>query len=465
MDPFTPSQWWHPHSGQQKALKFMIQNKQCGLFLDPGLGKTSITLALIKYAKSVEAFTGCLVVAPLRVIYNVWSQERDKWINFHGISMVNLHALKKRDRVTAKADVLLINPEAIPAYIDQLGSRCPYSMLIVDESTKFKSPSSQRFKHLRKLIPKFKRRHILTGTPAPNSLVDLWSQMFILDLGRSLGFSMRQFEMDWLYRTDFKGYPERHVRPGLRPKFDATVAKLTVSMKASDYIDVPKLIQNEVSVDLSPRVKKIYKDLQNILFAQLKEDVKLTLFNASSLTTKLQQLTSGFLYVTEIDTDRRYEHVHDAKLDALKEIAEGTSEPILVACNYLGDVEVIRRHFKKTPYLGGGISATESTELINQWNRREIPLLCVHPKSVAHGINMQAGGNQIVWFGVTWSLEDYLQTNARLHRQGQVKPTIVHHIVANKTIDQTIVNRITNKEKRQLSVRESIEQYWRENSE
>lgn len=458
--------WWRPHPYQKRALNFMSENTHSGLFLDPGLGKTAISLMMLKRDKILEKLKGAVVIAPLRVCYNVWIQERDKWSNFHDMGVLNLHAMPKHERRYARADIMLINPESFSAYIENFaGKDLPFDTLIVDESTKYKAHNSKRFKAMRPILPKLRRRHILTGTPCPQHPQDLWSQMFILDLGERLGTNVTQFRTTYMAKSKLRGFIEYDFITQRRARFDRKVSELTVSIKAEDYLDMPDLIENEIHIDLPEKARKHYNRMEQELFTKLENGVEITTFNAAAMTSKIQQITSGFIYASKDDPDvKRTQMIHDAKMDALEEIVESTGgNPLMVVVNFYGEVDMIRKRWPKTPYIGGGLSQEKSTELINKWNKKEIPLLCIHPKSVGHGVNMQKGGDHICWMSMTWSVENYIQTVARIHRQGKEHPTTVHHFIANKTIDEVMKDRLILREKMQISVRDAIEKYWKEN--
>ena len=440
--------YWSPHGYQRRARDFALDNEHSALFLEPGLGKTSIMLSVLLHDKLVlENPASTLVVAPVRVCHNVWPREAAKWPQFRQLDVVNLHGMKSAERRNARADVLLINPESLTSYLDSLGESLPFDNLVIDESTSFKNPRSKRFAAVKKILPRMRRRHILTGTPCPQSRADLWAQCFILDRGRRFGRSFGGFRRRWFVDRGER-YPMWEFRAELAEAFDGLVGELGMSMRTEDYLDLPARIDSMREVDLPVAARREYVRMEEELFAELDED-RIEAVHAAARTLKLQQMANGFVY----DEDGAWHAVHDAKLDAVDELlGELGGSPAIVAVGFRADVERLRERHPETPYVGSGVGVEETSRLIDAWNAGDVPLLAIHPRSMGHGVNMQDGGDHVIWFGPTWSVEGYQQLNARVHRQGRERPVFVHHVVARSTVDFAVMRRLSVRERNQDAV-------------
>lgn len=425
-----------PHGYQKHAVRHLIEKPAAALFLDMGLGKTAITLtALNTLMFDYFEVSKPLIVAPKRVAESTWDREAEKWdhlkhLRFSKILGTQRQRLKALD---ADADVYVINRENVEWLVTHYGRKWPFDMLIIDELSSFKSSASRRFRALKKVRPLIKRVVGLTGTPAPNGLIDLWPQIYLLDRGERLGQTIT-------------GYRTRYFIPGRRrdhivfewiPVSEEAIYKkisdICISMKAADWLEMPERIDRTVKVTLPAKAKAAYKQLEREYLLPF-SDGDITASTAAVLTGKLLQLANGAVY----DEDSKVREIHDAKLEALADVIEAANgRPVLVFYTYRHDLERIRRRFT--------VRTLDSPKDIDDWNAGRIPILLTHPASAGHGLNLQAGGNIIVWFGLPHSLELYEQANARLHRQGQKNKVIIHHLVTEQTIDENVMRALARK--------------------
>lgn len=427
---------------QKRTVQRCLRNPRLYLALDMGLGKTAIMLHTIKELK-VQA----LIIAPLRTIYTTWPSEIKKWGLDLKVSI--LHGKDKTINFNKKADIYLINPEGIAWLYDTMVKyrRSPVDtknqVLIFDEGSLWKSPSTKRFKIMKNLTEVFHDRvYILSGTPAPNSLLDLWSQYYLLDQGKTLGSSFYGFKnrffrpvswnkFEWVYKSDSS-----------KQDIYNLIEPLTVRLDKEDYLKLPPFISNEVVLEMPSNIKKEYKKIESDFFFKIDES-EVEVFNAASLSSKLRQYIQGGMY---INAEHDWKTIHTIKLQALKELVEELEgSNILLALQFRFEVELIKSVFPDTPVIAGGVSVKESTDIINRWNEKKVPLLICHPGSISHGVNLQGGANNIIWYGLTWSLEQYQQFNARLHRSGQTKPVIAHHFILKETVDEKIYKALQRK--------------------
>lgn len=435
------------HAYQRKAIEFVLRERRCMLALDMGLGKTTSTLTAI--SDMLDGFTAnkVLVIAPLRVANSVWEQETRLWEHLRHlrVSVCTGSEKARRGALALDADVYVINRENVPWLVENYGSKWPFDVVVVDESSSFKSASSKRFKALRKMLPHIDAMVLLTGTPSPNGLLDLWPQMYLVDygerLGRTLtGYKQRFFEADYFGR-------KFELRPGSADKIHALLSDKIVHMNAEDYLDMPARIDLTVGIDLPPEVMSAYLDFERTMLAEI-EGEEVEAATAAVLANKLLQYANGALYT---DAAGSWAEVHGAKLDALADIVEDNpSETMLVAYNYKSDLERLVARFPQARVLD------KKQETIDAWNRGEIPMLLAHPASAGHGLNLQKGGALCVWFGLNWSLEYYQQFNARLHRQGQTRPVRIAHIVSNNTIDQRVLGVLRSKDATQKNLLDAL---------
>lgn len=427
-----------PHSYQGDAIKRLMENESYGLLLDMGLGKTIITLTAIERLIYDDfAVRRVLIIAPKKVAESTWQDEAAKWDHLKRLRFATiLGTVKERIKAAeSDADCYVVNRENVVWLCEHFKYGLPYDMLVVDESSSFKNPQAKRFKALRKCS--FKRKVILTGTPAPNTLMDLWPQMYLLDKGKRLGKTIGEYRGRYFKPDKRNGYVVFSYKlqgDWAQQEIYRLTGSICMSMKASDYLQLPARMDNIIKVKLDAKATKLYKELKKELVLSLNgEDI--TTENAAALSTKLLQMANGAVYADE----RKVLHIHDGKLEALKEIVEANEgKPVLVFYCYQHDRERLKECFPEAKEL-------KSAEEMRAWNAGKLPMLLAHPASAAYGLNLQAGGNIIVWFGLTWSLELYQQANARLHRQGQQKPVIVHHLVAEGTIDEKVMRALSEK--------------------
>lgn len=438
---------WTPWPYQEQSIKLMLSQAAVGLFLDPGMGKTSTVLGAFKILKSQGLCDSMLVVAPLRAIYTTWPNEIVKWSNFLGLRCSILHGPRKLDNLKQDADIYLINPEGVPwLFTDARMADLGADVLCIDESTKFKNSQSKRFKALRRWIDTFSRRWILTGTPTPNGIEDLFAQIYILDGGHALGKYITHFRQKYMYQTGYGGYSWAPMEWAFDEIMDRC-APLLIRMSALDHLEMPDLIEQDVAVQLPPDAKKIYKEVEGEFIYALENDLVVAA-NAAAAGTKCRQIANGAVYVEE----RRWVAVHDAKLDALGDLLEELAgSPVLVLYEFTHDKERILERF------GGQTLESDFERTVSRWNRNEIPLLVGHPASMGHALNLQEGGaRHIIWFGLTWNLEYYVQANQRLWRQGQKGTVVVHRIVAEGTKDEQVAKVLKAKEADQEEVNRAI---------
>lgn len=441
------SEPYKPHGYQKHAIKFVLNHGAAGLFLDPGLGKTSVMLAAFKELQRQHLVRKMLVIAPLRPAWSVWPGEVQKWTDFTDLSVAVLHGSKKDEimkRVNCGAvepDICVINPEGLDWLIRTINMKSfPFDMLVVDESTRFKHANTQRFKTLKILLPKFRRRYILTGSPAPNGLLDLFGQIFILDGGAALGRFITHYRMNYFDPTGYGGYTWVP-RPGAEEAIYSRLKPLVLRMSAADYLDLPPYIPNTIRIDLPDKAKKVYEQMETALITQVEEDV-LTAANASVASGKCRQIANGGIYKADMGgSGRESLEIHEAKLDAVEEILEELGgKPALIAYEFDHDRDrLLKRFGKDIPYIGGGVPQKRFREIEAEWNEGKIPILLAQPQSVAHGLNLQGTGAAVIWHSLTWDLENYEQLIRRVWRQGQKERVVVHHIVARGTVDEVIL--------------------------
>jgi SNF2 family DNA or RNA helicase len=432
------------HAYQRRAVSFIKDQRRCGLFLDMGLGKTSSALTAVSDLRDEFAIHKVLIVAPLRVANSVWAQEAKKWAHLKHLRVSVCTGSQKARLVglQADADVFVINRENIAWLVETLGAKWPFDMVIIDESSSFKNPSSQRFRAMRRVLPKTEYMVLLTGTPSPNGLLDLWSQIYLIDFGRTLGRTMTAYKQRF-FEADFMGY-KFTPREGSASKIHSLISPSVIHMSAEDYLDLPKRIDLIESVDLGREVVAKYEEFEETLLTELENGEEVEASTAAVLANKLLQFANGAMYT---DANGNWSVIHTEKLDALAEIIEeNPNENLLVAYNYRFDLELLTARFP------GAVVLDKKQETIDRWNQGEIKMLLAHPASAGHGLNLQDGGSVIVWFGLTWSLELYQQFNARLHRQGQTKPVRILHVVAKKTIDERVLSVLSSKDATQKSL-------------
>jgi SNF2 family DNA or RNA helicase len=447
------TQPWTPRPYQLTSLEFMVKDPQCGLLLDPGLGKTSTTLAAFDFLKSKGLVNHALVVAPLRVAKTVWPVEGKKWSDFNHLTICDLTEKTKGERealLKGKFDIYVINPESLTRLLDlDPWGYMPFDVLVVDESTKFKDSQTQRFKALKKFLHQFPRRHILTGTPAPNGLADLFGQMYVVDRGATLGKYITHFRQRYMYQSG-DGFTWLLARGAAELIYEAVRPKL-LRLMAKDHLEMPELVDNLIEVELPKDVMAKYKALEKTFLMDLGSDSKLAVFNSAAKGTKLRQIANGFIY----DESHVAHRQHAQKIEALEELLEELQgRPLLLCYEFIEDGKWIQERFPQAVNISESKNVLKTVE---RFNAGLIPLLIGHPKSMGHGLNLQESCKDIAWFGITWDLELYQQAIARIWRQGQPSPIVNNHlIVAKGTKDLQVAKVLADKHKTQEGLNNAI---------
>jgi len=441
------------HAYQEKAAQFVINNPKAALWIDMGLGKTVSTLTAIEDLKASKLIKRTLVIAPLRVAQHTWPEEIKTWghIKRSYTVLAGLSAVKREAALNEDTDIHIINRENIPWLVQHYGQRWPYDCVVIDESSSFKNHSSKRFKALKKVFGKIKRMVQLTGTPAPNSLMDLWPQVYLLDKGARLENTRGKFLAKYCALVGNPQWNQWAMKPDMVDVLYAKAADVVLRMGAEDYLDMPERIDINIEVTLPPKARKAYTDMKRDFMLSY-EGGEILSVNAAVQINKLLQISNGNIY----DEDGSYLNVHREKFNALESLVEDTNEPILIAYSFKSDLAELKALFPKAEVV------SKDPTTIDRWNEGKIDILLAHPASAGHGLNLQKGGSVIVWFGLTWSLELYQQFNARLHRQGQTKPVRVYHIITKDTADGAVMVSLSDKEggqNRLLSIIESISWY------
>ncbi|MDD7176609.1 MAG: DEAD/DEAH box helicase [Lachnospiraceae bacterium] len=445
-----------PHEYQRHCIQRIIDTKKIGLYIDMGLGKTVTTLTAIKELKYERLqVRKVLVIAPKKVAESTWSREKDKWehTKMLRVSKVLGSTAKRIQALNTPADLYIINRENVVWLVDYYRNAWPFDMVVIDESSSFKNHKSKRFKALASISGKITRLVELTGTPSPNGLEDLWAQVYLLDGGERLEKRYTQFR-------------ERYFNPGDRgqniiynykPKLGSEqaildkISDICISMKSEDYLQLPDLIEDVIHVELDPKARKAYNDLERqMVLALPEEEDEISVTSAAALSNKLLQLANGAVY----DEGHSVHSVHDCKIEAFMELVESLNgKPALVFYNFQHDKDRIKAALEKT---GLRVRELKTPQDENDWNAGQIDILLAHPASCAYGLNLQQGGNHVIWFGLTWNYELYSQANKRLHRQGQTEKVIIHHLVCSGTRDEDVMEAISRKDDVQNWVMESL---------
>lgn len=452
---------FNPHDYQKRAIGFCIERACAGLFLDPGLGKTAIMLAAFHILRKQGICKRMLVVAPKRVMFSTWPAEAKKWDEFKDLKLKILHGPTKGAALFDESvDVHVINPEGLAWLFREVDDPAAlWDILVIDESTKFKHTDTERFKTIRPHLDKFGRRYILTGSPAPNGLLDLFGQIYILDLGMSLGQYITHYRQTY-FQQGFNGF-EWKPKYGAETKIYTKLSPLVMRMDQADYLKLPPLVGAcgygpplVKQVELPEAAFKVYDRMERFLITELEDD-HVTAASAAAALGKCRQIANGGLYGSaprkDLDGARGLYDVHDAKTDAVEEIVEELQGvPALVAYEYEHDRDrLLRRFGEDTPWIGGGISPGRFYQIEQDWNAGRIPLLLAQPQSVAHGLNLQATRAAVIWHSLTWDLEVYEQFIRRVWRQGQKERVFVHHVIAKDTVDEMILDMLKKKDKTQ----------------
>lgn len=446
-----------PHAYQQHCVNKILEIAKLGLFLDMGLGKTVTTLTAIRILKYDRFLVRkVLVIAPKKVAEGTWTREKDKWdhTKILRVSPV-LGSQPKRIRgLNTPADIYIINRENVCWLVDYYRNSWPFDMVVVDESSSFKSHSSKRFKALASVGPHITRMVELTGTPSPNGLDDLWAQVFLLDGGERLGKRYTQFREHYFdpgrRGADGMVYDYK-AKPGSEDSILQRISDICISMKAEDYLQLPDIIYHEVPVVLDMKARKAYDDLERKMILELPEDEEdISVTSAVALSNKLLQLANGALY----DDDHQAHEIHNCKIEAFLELIESLQgKPALVFYNFQHDRERILVALQKTKLRVRELKKPADED---DWNNGRIDILLAHPASAAYGLNLQHGGNHVIWFGLTWNYELYTQANKRLHRQGQTEKVIIHHLICSETRDEDVMQALERKDDVQNWVMQSL---------
>lgn len=458
---------WHPKEYHKLAVKWLLEHAAAGLFLPPGMGKTASTLAAFKILKQERVADRMLVVAPRRVARSVWPKQLHLWTDFHGLRLEMLHGSGREDALRRRADIYVTTYEGLRWLAQMDGRQARYQILradtlVMDELSKLKHTRTERFKTLKPMLPSFRRRWGLTGSPAANSLMNLFGECFALDLGRSLGAYVTHFRQQYFDPTGYGGYSWAVKKGGERRIYER-LKPLALHLSEKQYLKLPELEPNEIEVELDEESRRVYDDLETRLFTLLPDRVTEVIApNAGAALGKCRQVANGALYHTDKSGERRWTALHDAKLEALEDLVdELQGDPIMVAYQFDHDRERIMDRLGLKDYLGGGVSDKRASRIEDAWNAGEISVLPVQPTTVAHGLNLQEGpGHHLCWFAETWNYEEYDQLIRRLRRPGQkAAKVIVHHITAKDTVDEVMVATRARKARTERRLLEALMAY------
>lgn len=440
---------YKPHEYQAYATEYILNHPIVAVLLDMGLGKSVITLTAI-FDLTLDSFLvrKVLVIAPLRVARDTWPAEIEKWDHLKGLkyTVVVGSEVQRKTALMKRAQVYIINRENVEWLISRSGIPFDFDMVVIDELSSFKSHQAKRFKSLMKVRPKVNRIVGLTGTPSSNGLMDLWAQYRLLDMGQRLGRFIGRYREDYFVpdkrnqQVIFSYKP----KPGAEEAIYRLISDITISMKGADYLKLPELVINEVDVKLSEKEMKNLDIMKRDLITTVKGE-EITAANVAALSGKLLQMANGAVY----DDQGTVLHIHDRKLDALEDLIEAANgKPVLIAYWFKHDLSRIQKRFE--------VEVLSTSDSIKRWNDGEISIAAIHPASAGHGLNLQAGGSTLVWFGLTWSLELYQQTNARLWRQGQKETVVIHHLISKGTIDERVMKALNDKNNTQSALIDAV---------
>ena len=450
---------YNPHTYQTRLKDFIIENRYAFLTVDMGLGKTVTTLTAIQeLLEDYVEISRVLVIAPKSVAENTWTSECAKWDHLAHLR-VSVVMGDERRRIRAldtPADIYVINRDNVVWLTRHLGKRWTFDTVIIDESSSFKNPASHRFKALRKVRPQIRRLILLTGTPSPNGHMDLWSQMWLIDMGQRLGRTLGAYRTRYFRPGRSNGHVvyDWHLRPGAHEEISALMSDVTVSLKAEDWLEVPDLIESDIRIALSEKESKAYREFERDQIMSL-DGKDIEAVTAAALANKLLQFTGGAMY----DTEHGWHVMSDAKLRALEDIIETAGdEPVLVFYQFRHELSRLLERFKPLH----PVTFSGEPDILRDWNTGRIRLMLCQPASVQYGLNMQAGGHIIVWYAPTWNLEQYQQANARLHRQGQERPVLCYRLICEGTIDERVISAVNGKHSAQESLLAMIRDFYAE---
>lgn len=461
----------HPY--QTITVNHIMANEHAMLHQAMGLGKTIAALTAIVDLFDTMQIRSVLIVAPLRVCQTVWRQEAAKWDHTKWLrfSLIHGSADKRMRAIRRRSNVYLINYENLKwlqqylegAFIKQ-GQYLPFDMIVFDEISKLKNArtrqGAERGRAALKMLPYVRRRVGLTGTPASNGLLDLFGQYLVIDGGARFGTSFTAFRQNYFIQKDRAGY---RFEPGFgaADAIASIIGDITISMQAEDYLDMPDLITNDITLDLPPKLQAEYDAIETEMMVQLQSGAQVEVFNAASLINRTLQFANGAIYTTPGQPE--WEHIHDVKLDALEEIVEeAAGEPILLAFEFQHDAHKIKKRFPDAVWFSAAMSEKEATQAIEDFKEGRIRLLIGHPGSMGHGLDrLQQRGHIVVWYGLNWSLDLYDQTVARLWRQGQDRPVILHRLLMRNTTDFAVAEALTRKASDETTIKNAVMDYWR----
>ena len=459
----------HPY--QEKSVSHVVDNRNSMLFLDMGLGKTVATLTAVIDLFDTLDVHGVLIVGPLRVIQSVWKQEAQKWEHTRHLTFSTITGTpdQRTNALMAKADIYLINYDNLVWLEEQIQHRylrrnkpLPFNMLVADEVSKFKATrmrqGTKRGNAVLKLLPLLPYRVGLTGTPSSNGLEDLFGQFLVIDGGVRLGTSFGRFRSTYFYQTDWNGYKWKPFEKA-QGQISEKIGDITLNLNAEDYLDMPDKITNDIMLSLPPKLQQKYDDIEKDMMVELESGHKVDILNEASKMNRCLQFANGGMYVEPGSPE--WESIHDVKLDALDDIIEEASgNPVLVVYQYQHDAKKIKRRYPDAVWIKSTMSEKDFNQALADWDEGNLRMIIGHPASMGHGIDrLQRRGRTLVWYGLTWSLDLYDQTNARLWRQGQKHPVIIHRLLMQATTDEAVKLAIESKATDELTMRQAIEQY------
>ncbi len=449
---------WKPKPYMKEAVKFLLAHGAAGLWLDPGLGKTSCVLQAFSALLGAKTAMGMLVIAPMRVCHSVWPREAAKWKQFEHLRVEVLHGSQKEAALRRDADIYCINPEGL----NWLLTKGRFAKLLekvdvlcIDEVTKFKHTNTARFKMLKPVLGRFRRRWTLTGTPAPNGLMDIFGQIYCLDLGHALGPYITAFRNEYFDAGGYGGYTW-DLKPKSEERIYEKVRPLVLRI-SDEVLDLPKLVFNDIRIQLPDDVMRVYHDMETILVTLLNDGTRVNAVNAATAAGKCLQIANGGVYVQDEQFNRKTRHIHTAKVEAVEDLLEEISgKPALLLYSYNHDKERLKEAFPNAPCVAD-LSSKKADQLFELWNRGEVPLMMAQPQSIGHGLNLQGGGQHLIWFGVPWDLEVWLQAIRRLLRQGsEFSHIFCHTILAEGTLDETVRAVLNGKDNTQQALLRAV---------
>ena len=460
---------FRPHAYQLRAIKFLLEHAVAAIFADVGMGKSAITLAALRVLKDRGIMRKTLIIAPLRACWVTWPDEIAKWADFNDLKVAILHGPKKEAALKSDADIFVINPEGLVwLSLEKRFEKLAPDTLVADELHLFKHGGTQRSKLLKYMLPTFRRRWGLTATPAPNGLMDLHGQMFVLDQGASLGRFITHYRSTYFTPSGFGGYTWA-LKDGAAEQIYEKIQPYILRMAAEDYLELPERVDNVIRVELPTKARQVYMEMERHFVTILESGEALTTPSAAAASSKLRQIVNGAAYRNAekrqdalVFTDE-FVQLHDAKLDALEELYEGLNgSPLLVAYEFKHDESRLRHRFKDATFFSD-FKGPKQAGMVAAWNRGEIPLLVGNPASMSMSLNLQGCGQHIAWFGPTWDLMFYIQFIGRVIRQGNPNTRVFNHIIiAARTVEEAVVKALASKDKTQRALLEALKNYSKE---